>query len=192
MLLVVALGFVAWDFYSRNSQKEIPASAATNSPTVSPAVAAVPSPSPSPGAAAAATAGVAKASQPTVPSPVESAPPTKPTATASVSIPSQSLSPAPRPGTFVVRIKAREDSWLSVSIDGEVSTHGTLTAPAERSVRAAQEITIKAGNIGALDFEFNGKKLPPQGGAGEVKTLTFDANGLRPPAPKPEEPAQLP
>jgi hypothetical protein len=60
-----------------------------------------------------------------------------------------------------------------------------LSAPAEKSVRATNEITIKAGNVGALDFEFNGKKLPAQGSYGEVKTLTFDANGLRSPAPSP-------
>ena len=89
-------------------------------------------------------------------------------------------------------IKAREDSWLSVSIDGEVTTQGLLTASTEKSVRAQKELTIKAGNIGALDFEFNGKKLPAQGGYGEVKTLAFDANGLQPHAPKPEEPTQLP
>ena len=92
----------------------------------------------------------------------------------------------------MVLIKAREDSWLSVSIDGEVKTQGMLSASAEKSVRATREITIKAGNVGALDFAFNGKKLPVQGGYGEVKTLTFDAKGLRAPAPQPPEPAQLP
>jgi len=197
-LLIVALGFVAWGFYSRDSQKETPASATpvANPPEISPSVVADHPPSPSPDDSAVTPAGVAKASQPAVPPPAGE-PTAKPVANPPVSTPAQSPSqdspsPAPRTGAFVVHIKARQDSWLSVSIDGEVSTHGTMTAPAERSVRAAQEITIKAGNIGALDFEFNGKRLPPQGGYGEVKTLTFDANGLRPPIPKPEEPAQLP
>jgi hypothetical protein len=89
-------------------------------------------------------------------------------------------------------IKAREDSWLSISVDGEIVTRALLTAPAQKSVRAEKEIVIRAGNVGALDFEFNGKKLPTQGDYGEVKTLTFDANGLQPPTPKPEAPAQLP
>src|SRR4029077_5311217 len=56
---------------------------------------------------------------------------------------------------FVVLVKAREDSWLSISIDGEVSTQTVLTASAEKSVRAEKEIIVKAGNMGALDFEFN-------------------------------------
>ncbi|HXM22278.1 MAG TPA: RodZ domain-containing protein [Terriglobales bacterium] len=186
-LLIVALGFAAWGFYSRESEKGTPASAAP----------AANSPSQPPSDSGAATAQVAKASQPTVPSTAGGESSQTPAASPPASTPSQSSSQtpssqAPRAGRFVVLIRAREDSWLSVSIDGEVSTHSTLTAPAEKSVRAGKEIIIKAGNIGALDFEFNGKKLPAQGGYGEVKTLTFDANGLRPPAPKPEDPAQSP
>jgi hypothetical protein len=93
---------------------------------------------------------------------------------------------------LLVLIKAREDSWLSVSVDGEIVTRALLSAPSQKSVRAEKEIVIKAGNVGALDFEFNGKKLPSQGDYGEVKTLTFDAHGLKPFAAKPEAPAQLP
>jgi hypothetical protein len=98
----------------------------------------------------------------------------------------------PTNGTFLVVIKAREDSWLSVSVDGEIVTRALMTAPAQKSIRAGKEIVIHAGNVGALDFEFNGKKLPTQGDYGEVKTLTFDPSGLQPPAPKPETPAQVP
>ena len=85
-------------------------------------------------------------------------------------------------------IRAREDSWLSVSVDGEIVTRALLTAPAQKSIRAQNEIVVRAGNVGALDFEFNGKKLPTQGDYGEAKTLIFDAHGLQPPAPKPEAP----
>jgi cytoskeleton protein RodZ len=179
VLLIVALGFVAWGFYSRQSQKGTPASAAPAdpSPNLTPAPAAEPPPS-------------QQTSQTAVPPAAGGDPSHAPAA--SLSAPTPSQSPPVRAGGFTVLIKAREDSWLSVSIDGEVSMHSTLTAQTQKSVRAQEEITIRAGNTGALDFEFNGKKLPPQGGSGEVKTLTFDANGLRPPTPKPEQPAQLP
>ena len=63
-------------------------------------------------------------------------------------------------GNLLVVIKAREDSWLSISVDGEIVTRALLTAPAQKSIRADKEIVIKAGNIGALDFEFNGQKFP--------------------------------
>ena len=181
-LLIAALGFTAWGFYSRQSQKETPVPAA-NAPGVSPVAVADRAPSPPPSDSAPAPAAVAQSSQPVPPA---SAQPTKtPVATPPAPKPEPSQPATPQAGRFTLRIKAREDSWLSVSIDGEVSTHGMLSAPAEKSVRANQEITIKAGNVGALDFEFNGQKLPVQGGYGEVKTLTFDANGLRPPAPSP-------
>jgi len=82
-----------------------------------------------------------------------------------------------------LRIKARQDCWISITVDGEVTRQETLIAPAEKSVRAASEIVIRAGNVGALDFEFDGQELPAQGDYGEAKTLTFDANGLQPAAP---------
>ena len=60
-------------------------------------------------------------------------------------------------------IKAREDSWLSISVDGEIVTRALLTAPAQKSVRAENEIVIRAGNVGALDFEFNGTEIAHPG-----------------------------
>jgi hypothetical protein len=48
---------------------------------------------------------------------------------------------------------------------------------------------VKAGNVGALDFEFNGKPLPSQGSIGEIKSLVFGTDGLEvteaTPAPQP-------
>jgi hypothetical protein len=111
---------------------------------------------------------------------------------ASTSTIKQPQTSTPSSRTVQVVIKAREDSWISISVDGEIVTRALLTASARRSVRAEKEIVVKAGNVGALDFEFNGTKLPTQGDYGEVKTLTFDARGLQPPTPKPEAPAQQP
>jgi len=51
-------------------------------------------------------------------------------------------------------------------------------------VRANSQVVIKAGNIGALDFWFNGQKLPAQGDLDQVKTVTFDSAGLVNPTPK--------
>jgi cytoskeletal protein RodZ len=97
---------------------------------------------------------------------------------------------SPPPGTFNVVIKVREDSWVSITADGKQLLQQILVAPAEKSIEARNEIVIKAGSIGALDFSFNGKRLPAQGDYEEVKTLTFDANGLHPPIPKPSPTAQ--
>lgn len=185
-LLIIALGFAAWGFYSRDSQKTTPPVPAPAVNLSSPATV-VQSPSEQ------------KRAQ-SVDSPPTTPNPTQPNATpaSSASTPSPTITPAtpaaisqPKPAvpaheTFLVVIKAREDSWLSVFVDGEIVTHALLAAPAQKSIRAEKQIVVKAGNIGALDFEFNGKKLPTQGEYGEVKTLTFDAHGLQPSAAKAE------
>lgn len=180
VLLIVALGFAAWGYYSRESQKAPPesATAPANSLNISPAA-------------------VTERSSPEQ-NPIASSKPATATTTPAVptlsqtSTASQPQSSAPANATFVVAIKAREDSWLSISVDGEVVTRSLLTAPAQKSVRAEKEITVRAGNVGAVDFEFNGKKLPTQGDYGEVKTLTFDAHGLQSSASKPAPPARIP
>jgi hypothetical protein len=83
-----------------------------------------------------------------------------------------------------VKIKATDDSWLSVTADGKEIMQDTLAAEEEKSIDGQKEIVIKAGNIGGLDFWFNGNKLPSQGEYGNVRTLTFDASGLRAPEHK--------
>jgi cytoskeleton protein RodZ len=84
------------------------------------------------------------------------------------------------PSAIVVKIKANDDSWLSIMADGKPVMQDTLAAEEEKSVAAQKEIVVKAGNVGGVDFWFNGKQLAPQGDYGNVKTLSFDRNGLRP------------
>jgi cytoskeletal protein RodZ len=91
------------------------------------------------------------------------------------------------PGTFAVLLKESEESdecWVSIVVDGNPAYEGTLVAPTQKLIVAKNEVVVKAGNVGALDFFFNGKKLPPQGEYGKVKTLTFHSDGLQVPAPK--------
>ena len=84
-----------------------------------------------------------------------------------------------------LQIRLRRDSWMSIVADGNQLTHGTLLAESQRSVHATKQIVVRAGNIGAIDFEFNGTKLPAQGQDGEAKTLIFDASGVHPAPPPP-------
>jgi cytoskeleton protein RodZ len=85
----------------------------------------------------------------------------------------------PRPGEFVVKIKASDDSWLLITADGKQIMQDTLAAEEEKSITAQKEIVIKAGNVGGLDFWFNGTRLASQGEFGNVRTLIFDGRGLR-------------
>jgi cytoskeleton protein RodZ len=194
VLLIIALGFAAWGFYFRESEKSTRDSAApaSNPPNPSPPAIAQQSPSEQkPAESLDSSPATPKPAEPAAtPVPGESTPSPAVSPSPPTSASSQPRPAIPANAPLLVLIKAREDSWLSIYVDGEIVTRALLSAPAQRSVRAAKEIVVKAGNVGALDFEFNGKKLPTQGDYGEVKTLTFDANGLQPPAPKPETPAQ--
>jgi cytoskeleton protein RodZ len=84
------------------------------------------------------------------------------------------------PSAIVVKMKANDDSWLSITADGKPVMQDTLAAEEEKSITADKEIVVKAGNVGGVDFWFNGHKLAPQGEYGNVKTLSFDRNGLQP------------
>jgi cytoskeleton protein RodZ len=156
VLLISACGFALWGFHSR----EKPASGV-----------AVPQP---------------VRSEPTPPASPESvgAASPAPPAGSSAGTPEEAATPAAgavtNAGAFTVLIRAREDSWVSITADGQPVMQDTLTSAAEKSVQAHNQIVIKTGNVGALDISFNGKKLAPQGRDNQVKTLTFDPNGLQP------------
>jgi cytoskeletal protein RodZ len=87
-------------------------------------------------------------------------------------------------GAFSVTIKANDDSWVAIAADGKtVAADSLLSGGTTRTIQANREIVIKAGNVGALEISFNGKKLQRQGQDGQVKTLTFGTEGLvAPPA----------
>jgi hypothetical protein len=84
-----------------------------------------------------------------------------------------------RPALTLV-IRAAENSWISVTVDGQQVTQETLIAPAHTSVRGNREIIVRAGNAAAVSFVLNGKEFPVQGNEGEVRTFVFDASGMHP------------
>ena len=165
LLLLVALGFAVWGFYFRDAGKS---ALKTVPPPITSNIAPPPTISPNSVAAPPVEAPRVSTSTPTSPAPA-----------------------IPKP--LSLRIILHGDSWLSITSDGHQVLQGSsFSAPTEKTIRAAKEIVVKAGNVGAIDFEFNGKHLPVSGAEGEVKTLTFDASGLRPSAPPPATPTQQP
>ena len=76
-------------------------------------------------------------------------------------------------------IRATENSWISVVADGQLVSQETLIAPANTTVRATLEITVKLGNAAGVSFLWKNQEVPAQGGASEAKTLIFDASGMR-------------
>ncbi len=87
--------------------------------------------------------------------------------------------PAPKPaGKMSLVIRASENSWISITSDGQPVTQETLIAPAHTMVHANREIKVRVGNAGGVTFSWNGQDIPAQGAEAEVKTLVFDAEGV--------------
>jgi cytoskeleton protein RodZ len=185
ILLITAFGFAIWGFYFRATtnprEKESPQASQPQAPSTAGGISTT-NPSPSQPAVPAQSAIIRQTSMPPANASQSAG---TPAATASSSTEN---SPAPVARDIVLRIKANDEAWLSITIDGEVTTELTLPESAEKTVRAHNEIIVKTGNIGALDFELNGKVLPRQGQSGEVRTLAFTSQGLRP-LPKPPTPS---
>ena len=185
LLLLVALTFAGWSYYHREPRVEQKKSSPTSSgSTTAPAP---PAAAPSTPTGSPVTVGSPSASTPygapAVRPPGQSAPVEQ--AALSQAMPTQGGAPAT--GVFSVTLKGNEESeecWVSIVVDGKAPEEAILSAPTQKVVQGNREIVVRAGNVGALDVFFNGKKLPSQGEYGVVKTLVFHFDGLQPPAPK--------
>jgi cytoskeleton protein RodZ len=80
---------------------------------------------------------------------------------------------------FNVVIKARQDSWISISADGRMLWEGTLSENDERAVKADKELVLKTGNAAGIEVSYNGKMLGTLGKDKQVRTLTFNTAGLQ-------------
>jgi cytoskeletal protein RodZ len=111
----------------------------------------------------------------------EPAPPARDT-TAAVA-PSQPAQAAPEKPVkpekvFVVQVKAKEDSWVSIVADGKSVMERVLTAEKKKKIKAGKTIVLRTGNAGGIEVTFNGVSLGSLGNENEPRTLTFNANGL--------------
>jgi cytoskeleton protein RodZ len=95
--------------------------------------------------------------------------------------------PAEKPAaTLKLIVRATENSWISVTSDGQLVTQETLIAPAATSFHATRELVVRVGNAAGVSFLWNGEEVQPQGAESEAKTFIFDAQGMRtstPPQP---------
>jgi cytoskeletal protein RodZ len=73
----------------------------------------------------------------------------------------------------VLLIEARQDCWLTVTVDGESVFTRTLKAGESQEFKGQELIYIKVGNAGGIDITYNGKKIEPIGGNWEVTEKEF-------------------
>ncbi|HXZ79242.1 MAG TPA: RodZ domain-containing protein [Terriglobales bacterium] len=85
--------------------------------------------------------------------------------------------PAKAPIHLVLR--AKQDSWVSVTADGRLVMKDTLAAGTEKSVRATGEVVLVLGNAAGIEVLYNGRALPALGDQGQVKTVTFTPEGYQ-------------
>jgi len=186
LLLIVAVG-VIWQRRMRHARAEGAAAAAMSSPQTSPAPAAAEpvSSADRPTQVTAPQGHSAKA--PAASNHSGSSASTKPAAAPKTEGDDHSasadntVSPVPTektPARFRLVIHADENSWISVTADGQPVSHETLIAPADASIHANREIVARIGNAAGVSFIWNGQEFQPQGAEAEVKTFVFDENGM--------------
>lgn len=72
-----------------------------------------------------------------------------------------------------VSVTLAERCWTEVSVDGKSVFEGIIEQGRTESWQGKESVVIRAGNAGALDVTFNGKKLGKFGGNGEVVERRF-------------------
>jgi cytoskeleton protein RodZ len=82
-------------------------------------------------------------------------------------------------GGFVVRVKAKETSWLSIVADGKQVMSAELPANTEKSFHAERTLELKTGNVGGVEVFHNGAPVHLAGTTGQVKTVEFTPAGVR-------------
>jgi cytoskeleton protein RodZ len=159
LLLLVALTLSLWSRFERSHPRE-----AALIPASNPTASLPPPPAPS-------GASETRAAMTHTPSPTSAA-------YNGSSSPSVAPSSSPSPSEFSLVIQARKESWITITADGKPLASELMTAGTERTVHGTKQVTVKAGNAGAIEFQFNGQKFPAAGEYGEVKTVTFGPNGI--------------
>ncbi len=74
---------------------------------------------------------------------------------------------------LAIVLRPRGESWVSLTVDGELVVSRIMQAGEEESFEAEGEITLNIGNAGQFDFSINERNARTLGGLGEVVTATI-------------------
>jgi cytoskeleton protein RodZ len=93
--------------------------------------------------------------------------------------PPQAATPlAPQEAPFSLELKAVEETWVRIQINGHPEKEMILKPGETVSYQASDRIQLLIGNAGGLDLTFNGKALEKVGKSGEVVALIFTPRGF--------------
>jgi len=110
--------------------------------------------------------------------PAESAVNKQPTEQKREAAPVESADASAKEKSFVIQVKAKEDSWVSIVADGKSVMERVLTADNHKKIKAGKTLVLRTGNAGGIEVSFNGRSLGALGNENEPRTLTFNASGL--------------
>jgi cytoskeletal protein RodZ len=100
-------------------------------------------------------------------------PPLRPAAPAEM----EAASPVSEPLAIVLQPSG--ESWVSLTVDGELVVSRIMQAGEEESYEAEDEITLNIGNAGQFDFAINQEDGRSLGGQGEVVTARITRDNYR-------------
>jgi cytoskeletal protein RodZ len=79
---------------------------------------------------------------------------------------------------FSLQLKAVEETWVSLQVNGQSEKEMTFKPGEGISVQASDRIRMILGNAGGLDLILNGKQMGKFGKSGEVITLILTSQGV--------------
>ncbi len=79
---------------------------------------------------------------------------------------------------MVLEVKAIEDTWLSITADGNQVIKRLLTAGESRRIQANEQITMVTGNAGGVQVIANGQPLETIGPRGQVRVVDVTRSGV--------------
>jgi cytoskeleton protein RodZ len=89
----------------------------------------------------------------------------------------------------VLNLSATEETWLSITSHGKVIFSGTLMPSESKTLNGGQVATLKIGNAGGLEIQWNGKSIGPVGPRGQVRTVRFTRQDFHVLSPEDQAPA---
>ena len=80
-----------------------------------------------------------------------------------------------KPGFVSVNVAAKRNSWIRVTVDGRVTAERIFKAGETQQVTNAREVSVRAGDAGAVMVSVDGRQATALGREGEVVTRRFAA-----------------
>ncbi len=107
--------------------------------------------------------------------------PTAPAAAPALA-PASTIAPAPKlqTGGASLRLEASEPTWVAIRDEGGHTILAKLFSPGEQqSLDLPSSATLRVGNAGGLQVQWNGQSIGPIGSRGQVKEVIFRDGGFR-------------